>query len=148
MQNLVYLDKNRVPVTNSRLIAQAFGKRHDNVLQAIDRMLLKMTPELRLFWVEHCKMFALPADLPVNSDGSPRYRRTLEMTREGFVLLAMGFIGRAAFSKKLEYIAEFNRLEADLLSTTPRAALVSIPGLGNPAPLSPAAFRRMGLQGL
>lgn len=41
-----------------------------------------------------------------------RQVRFFEMTRKGFVLLAMGFTGRTALAFKSRYIDEFDRMEA------------------------------------
>ena len=47
-------------------------------------------------------------------DGYQRPQRGFELTRDGFMLLAMGFTGAKALQFKLAYIAKFNAMEAEL----------------------------------
>ena len=49
-----------------------------------------------------------------NMQGTTRQDSAYRMTREGFMLLAMGFTGKEALRWKLAYIAAFNRMEAEL----------------------------------
>jgi hypothetical protein len=46
--------------------------------------------------------------------------RTIDMTKDGFTFLVMGFTGRKAASFKEAYIARFNEMEAEI-----RAAAIS-----------------------
>ncbi|WP_394258314.1 Rha family transcriptional regulator [Xanthobacter autotrophicus] len=68
-------------VTSSRDVAAFFGKRHDHVLRDIDALILQA-----------------PACLPNFGEGSytlpstkMQQHRCFDMTRDGFMLLAMGF---------------------------------------------------------
>jgi len=47
-------------------------------------------------------------------DGQGIDRRTFDMTRDGFTLLAMGFTGAKALKFKIRYIKAFNAMEAAL----------------------------------
>ena len=104
-------------IANSRDVAEAFGKRHDNVLRDIDD-LISHTSDLRDgFFLEV-------------QDAHPtvarRMIRSFDMDRDGFALLAMGFTGTKAMKFKLAYIAAFNRMEAELkrhASAAPRATI-------------------------
>lgn len=101
MNELVYL-KNNAAVCDSLQVAEKFGKRHDNVLQAIDSLretLLKIEEHSELFCVSRRK-----AD-----DG--HYHRMYLMNRDGFSLLVMGFTGKDALAWKLQYIKAFNQME-------------------------------------
>lgn len=101
MNELVYL-KNNAAVCDSLQVAEKFGKRHDNVLQAIDSLretLLKIEEHSELFCVSRRK-----AD-----DG--QYHRMYLMNRDGFSLLVMGFTGKDALAWKLQYIKAFNQME-------------------------------------
>lgn len=64
-------------------VAACFGKRHDNVLRAIDE-LCGMSVEAFLNF-EVC---------PYQTHEQGRSYRNFNMTRDGFTLLAMGFTGR------------------------------------------------------
>ena len=109
--------------TTSRAIAEHFGKRHDNVLQSIDR--LECSPEFRrLNFQESFCMVEVP-------NGAFRQQRMFELTRDGFVFLVMGFTGPKAARWKEAYIAAFNAMEAQLAARTPapEALLATMAGL-------------------
>ena len=96
-----------IVTTSSLQIAHFFGKRHSHVLRAIKNLLSEM-PE------GYAPNFGLiQADVDL---GNGRTRKTpaYRMTREGFMLLAMGFTGKEALRWKLSFIAAFNRMEAEL----------------------------------
>ena len=97
-----------IVTTTSLQVAQFFGKRHDNVLRAI-RALIRETAadDYRLNFEEVIVDF-------INGKGGAQNGTAYRMTREGFMLLAMGFTGKEALRWKLAYIAAFNRMEAEL----------------------------------
>lgn len=100
MQNkqLVHFSHNRL-VTTSLLIAQNFGKKHKNVLQAIKELdCSKDFGELN---------FQPTTYLTEQNKEMPMY----EITRDGFVFLCMGFTGAAAAQWKERYINAFNQME-------------------------------------
>jgi Rha family phage regulatory protein len=99
---------NGIVTTTSVQVAQFFGKRHDNVLRAI-RVLLSEggSSDYRLNFEEVTMDFT-------NGKGGVQSGTAYCMTREGFMLLAMGFTGKEALRWKLAYIAAFNRMEAEL----------------------------------
>lgn len=80
-------------------VARVFGKRHDNVLSSIASLAQSAPRDLLTF-----KEISY-------SDGYGRQQRAVEMTRDGFTLLAMGFTGAKALQFKLAYIAKFNEME-------------------------------------
>lgn len=94
-------------VVRSTEIAKHFGKRHDHVLRDIDRLIRESevhSPSLggEIFFATSFK-----------NDRNREYREFL-MNRDGFSLLAMGFLGPKAFAWKLKYIAAFNQMEQTL----------------------------------
>lgn len=88
-------------LTTSRDVAEKFDKRHDHVLRDIDNLLRNIdSPNLgSLFRLE------------MMPDGQGILRRSYDMTRDGFALLAMGFTGARAIKWKLAYIEAFNTME-------------------------------------
>lgn len=89
-------------VTTSQAVAEYFIKRHDNVIQKLKS--LDCSPEfnaLNFKAVDYC-------------DAKGEKRPMYEMTKDGFVFLVMGFTGKKAAAFKEAYIAEFNRMEAEL----------------------------------
>lgn len=92
--------------TTSNQVADHFGKRHDNLLQAIDK--LGCSEDFRLLnFQETFQVVATP-------NGGARTDREVTMTRDGFTILCMGFTGRAAMQWKEKYIAAFNAMERAL----------------------------------
>ena len=102
MNELVYL-KTDEAMTDSLTVAESFGKRHDNVMAAIEKLVrgLPKNKDTQLFvktWYKH----------PQNGE---RYAKYL-MNRDGFSLLVMGFTGKKALAWKLKYIDAFNKMES------------------------------------
>ena len=95
--------ENEVPKTTSLLVAKFFGKRHSEVLRKID--LLDCSKEFSE------RNFASADYL----DEQGKFRRMVNMTKDGFVFLVMGFTGKKSAQFKEAYINEFNRM-ADFLN--------------------------------
>lgn len=102
MNELVVLGQNDQPVTTSVLVAQKFGKRHGYVIDAV-RKLIDST--------EKSVQFFQPSTY---IDESGKQNAMFVMNRDGFTLLAMGFTGKKALKFKMDYIAAFNDMEAEL----------------------------------
>lgn len=96
-----------VPAVDSKVIADAFGKTHRNVLVDI-RKLVSDTGDFG----EH--NFLLSEYTSLQNKKLPCYM----MTRDGFALLAMGFTGKEALAWKVKYIQAFNAMEHALLERT------------------------------
>lgn len=86
-------------VTNSRNIADVFGKRHDNVLRDIEALKKDILNFEEMFTED-----TLP-------DTYGRKQKVYFINRDGFSLLAMGFTGSEATKWKLKYIEAFNKME-------------------------------------
>ena len=99
-------ERDGIPVTTSRAVAEQFGKNHKEVLRAIENTItqLKETEEGRAF---NERNFA-PISL---RDAMNREKPAYLLTRDGFTLLAMGFTGAKAVQFKVAYINAFNRME-------------------------------------
>lgn len=129
MQNksLVRQDGERLFVT-SLDISNRFGKQHKNVLQAIEN--LECSAEFRRL------NFQPTSYNRPNPNGGPGIPTPMvEITRDGFSFLCMGFTGAQAAVWKERYIAAFNQMET---------ALRSLPA---PAPELPAVTRSPRLEG-
>jgi Rha family phage regulatory protein len=98
-------------VTTSLVISQQFQKQHKDVLKAIAN--LDCSDEFRQ------RNFAPTVQYranPTGGNGIPS--KIYEMTKDGFMYLAMGFTGAKAAQWKERFIAEFNRM-ADMLNNRP-----------------------------
>jgi len=71
-------------LANSRHVAEVFGREHRNVLQAIDR-------------IDCSEEFNRHNFLPIEyQDSRGRLQRAVDMTKDGFTFLVMGFTGSTA----------------------------------------------------
>ena len=100
MSDLVRINSNQV-VTDSRSVAEHFGKQHKNVLQTIENLAAE-NPATKLLFYE--------ATFENRGKQYPMYL----MNRDGFSLLVMGFTGAKALEWKLKYINAFNAMEKAL----------------------------------
>lgn len=103
--DLMIFERKEHAVVSSRVIAERFNKRHDNLLQAIHALKVgllenKETPTsyfIKSYYTEE-----------QNGQTYPEYL----CTRDGFSLLVMGFTGKEALEWKVKYINAFNQMEA------------------------------------
>ena len=91
-------------VTTSRQVAKAFGKNHKDVLRRIRN--LGCPPD---FTERNFAQCFENNDL-ANGKPEPFYR----ITKDGFVMLVMGFTGKAAMAVKIAYISAFNAMAAHI----------------------------------
>ena len=97
-------------ITSSLLVAEAFHKEHKDVLRKIESLDIAENFSSAHFYahVQKIKAGAVTRDSKV-------YR----MTKDGFMLLVMGFTGKRAMDIKIAYINAFNRMAAQLAQQTP-----------------------------
>lgn len=121
-------ERDGVPVTTSRALADHFGKLHKDVLRAIENTVaqLNQTEEGKSFTERN---FAPSRYLDSTGRELPMYL----LTRDAFTLLAMGFTGSRALAFKVAYINAFNRME-QLLTGRAEAQAIPAPTV-SPAPL-------------
>lgn len=100
------IESNRV-VVSSRDVARVFEKEHKNVLRDIRG--LGCSGDFN----------ALNFELVEYKDAKGEIRPEYFMTRDGFVLLVMGYTGDVAMRFKEAYIWEFNRMERELQGKMP-----------------------------
>lgn len=99
-------------MTDSRKVAQEFGKRHDSVLRAYRKM--QCSKEFALHNFVEC--------LEINHLANGKPEPVIQMTKDGFMFLVMGFTGREAAKKKEAFIRAFNEM-ADFIRTQADGAL-------------------------
>lgn len=96
--------KDNVPSTNSRDVAEYFGKRHKDVLRRIKNLCREMSKEFGR------RNFTPSSYLTEQGREQPSY----DMTKKGFTLLVFGFTGKEARQFQLKYIERFEEMEAAL----------------------------------
>jgi Rha family phage regulatory protein len=91
---------NDEPMVSSRQVAEKFNKGHREVLRAAESVMLSIDAEFNR------RNFA-----PITySDSKNRSQPEILLTKDGFLLLAMGFTGPEAMKWKVRFIDAFNRL--------------------------------------
>ena len=108
MEALVKVENNQI-VTDSRSVAEHFGKQHYHVIRDIENLVNKTGGKdaSKIGW-----MF----QETTMSDSYGRQQKAYLMNRDGFSLLVMGFTGKKALEWKLKYIDAFNEMEKQLVN--------------------------------
>lgn len=107
MTDLVFKGQNAQVLTNSLLVAEKFGKRHADVVRAIENSLTKGSESTN---AKLRSSFLLSSYIDNKGEERPMYI----MDRDGFSVIAMGFTGDKAMDFKVEFISAFNAMEKKL----------------------------------
>ena len=103
MKNELVNVVNGKAVCTSLMVAEKFGKEHFNVLRDIEN--LECSQEFR----------AINYELSSYKSKQGKQIPMIQMTRDGFSVLVMGFTGKEAMAWKEKYIAAFNAMEDELI---------------------------------
>lgn len=96
------------PVTTSEFVAKAFGKKHCNVLAKIEEICTQV-PDF------FGKLNFKPTERErKNNLGFVIKDKVYELTKNGFMLLVMGFTGKEAMAIKIAYINAFDTMAEKL----------------------------------
>ena len=98
MSELVYLKKDE-PMTDSLRVADTFGKRHGDVIRAIEKIINDSTQN----WVECFKQTTY-------KDESGKSNKMYLMNEKAFSVLVMGFTGKKALEWKWKYADAFEKM--------------------------------------
>ena len=98
------------PVTSSRIVAEYFGKRHNDVLRGIRDLIEKNT--------DLSKSFIAREEQIETGNGASRSNPVFLMDQKGFCILAMGFTGSKALEFKCAFYDEFERMKHELEAPT------------------------------
>ncbi|MGL6512955.1 Rha family transcriptional regulator [Aeromonas hydrophila] len=102
------------PVTTSLKVAEVFGKQHKDVLRKIEQ--LDCPSE---FASAHFCAHVENQQVGVTRRDMKHY----EMTKDGFMLLVMGFTGKQAMATKIAFINAFNWMAEQLANQRPQPAI-------------------------
>lgn len=97
-------------LTNSRDVAEWFEKRPGDVLR--DIRALEIDADLRRSWFRE----------RMQPDAYGREQISIDMTRDGFTILVMGWTGARAMEFKIRYIQAFNEKDAALKDAANKAS--------------------------
>lgn len=101
----IFYDAKDTARANSLKVAKIFNKRHDHVLRDIAKI---TTPKSGVSADFRERNFALSS----YKDSTGRKQPCYELTRDGFMLLVMGYEGAKAMQLKEAYIKRFNQMES------------------------------------
>lgn len=114
-----------IVLTDSVRVSRFFGKRHDQVIEAIDNIHVSDAFRAENFLeIETIEKFG----------ATTRKRRVVEMRFSGFIRLIMGFTGKKAGIMKEAYIRRFEAMERELAERNappPREGLVDLNDLAS-----------------
>lgn len=117
-EKIIITSAHETPTTTSLNVAKVFDKRHDHVIRDIENLISsKLRNETdNNSQIDSPNLGALKnwffESTYINSRG--KVYKCYEMTKDGFVLLAMGFTGEKALALKITYIEQFNAMEKEL----------------------------------
>ena len=120
MEALVKVEHNQI-VTDSRSVAEHFGKQHQHVIRDIKNLVNKAEEK------DVSKIGRMFYETTV-PDSYGRQQKAYLMNRDGFSLLVMGFTGAKALEWKLKYIDAFNEMEKQLVNKN----TLALPDFTNP----------------
>lgn len=108
-------------VTTSLQVADAFGKQHKHVIEAI---------ESKLSTAENSALLEMFQESTYQARNG-KLNKMYYMNRDGFTFIAMGFTGQKADGFKLKYISAFNQMEKSVkapmqLPSTPQEMLALV----------------------
>lgn len=116
MTSIEVYEQDGIQKTNSKNVADVFNKPHRDVTKAIRD--LDCSDEFR------ARNFSQSSYLSKQN----KKLSCIEMTRDGFAFLCMGFNGKKAASFKEAYISEFNRMADALNDISSRINRLTIEG--------------------
>lgn len=107
--NLVEI-KNGQPTTSSLKVAEVFEKQHKDVLRDIRELKTTVDKNLESADLRSVDLSMFQEDFYEVSNNNRKYPM-FNMNKDGFVLLVMGYTTKRATQFKLQYIAQFNKME-------------------------------------
>ncbi|MFB0637468.1 Rha family transcriptional regulator [Bacillus rugosus] len=114
MNQIVFIEGNQA-VTDSLTVAEVFGKRHADVIKSIETLNCSKEFTERNF------------SLSDYQDATGRTLKKYLIKRDGLTFLVFGYTGAKAALFKERYIAEFNRMEAELQKMTQPSYMIEDP---------------------
>jgi len=97
------------PVTNSLIVAQEFGKNHNTVLRDIRDLEIELKNS---FGPEELGLYKIVQSSYINSQN--KEQPMVQMNRDFFIMLVMGYRTKEAYKVKHKFIQAFNFMESEL----------------------------------
>jgi len=100
-----------VPMTTSRIVAEVFEKEHFNVLRDIEALIADMVKveeaDNQSSVEEYFQLTLTTVPMPNNAT---RKDKGFTLTKDGFLMLVLGYSGEKAVRFRMQFLKEFNRL--------------------------------------
>lgn len=122
---LKIINGKEVPAVTSLQVAEAFGKRHDNVLVDIRNTITKCSESFAALNFQESNY---SKDI---GDGILRVYPMYLLSKDGLMMLTMAYTSPEAMRVKEAYINRFNEMERELAA--PKIAGIPVPDFDNPA---------------
>lgn len=116
--SLKEINGKEVPAVTSQQVADSFGKRHDNVLRDIRETIAKCSESFT----------ALNFEFSEYADSTGRKLPMYLLSKDGLMMVTMGYTTPEAMAVKESYINRFNKMEKQLRNSVP-----GLPNFQNPA---------------
>lgn len=98
-----------IPVTDSLMVAEKFGKRHDTVLRDIRNLAKELVESLSK---EELGVYKFVESEYINEQN--KLQPCYKMNRDFFIMLVMGYRTKEAYKIKHQFIQAFNLMESEL----------------------------------
>jgi Rha family phage regulatory protein len=108
---------NNHAATTSLDVARVFEKNHKHVTESIRKLKIEIPNDIHMSNFRHVEI------IEENAIGGKVDKSYYEITKDGFILLAMGFTGKKALQFKLAYIEKFNAMERTIKGQTSQQAI-------------------------
>ena len=108
---------NGQPTVSSLQIARDFDKLHKNVIRDIENIKAQFSALTQKLEIQQNLTLPPIEKYFIDSTykaGTGKNYKSYEVTRDGFMLLSMGFTGEKALALKIAYIEQFNAMEKEL----------------------------------
>ena len=107
VSNLVYISNNQ-PMTDSKKLSEAVGIRHADVLRKIETILTNTSNDFKE------RNFVKLNIIEENAIGKKTSHSYFEMSRDGFLHIAMTFTGEKGTKLREQVITRFSEMECEL----------------------------------
>ena len=116
----------QIPAVTSLQVAEIFGKRHYDVMQDISRILPRLSAS---FMARNFSRYETEYKVGFGMKKISAYL----LSKDGFIMLTMGYTGEKAMQFKEAYINRFNEMEARLAQRVPDdPTALGLPDFRNP----------------
>ncbi|HEY9661978.1 MAG TPA: Rha family transcriptional regulator [Allocoleopsis sp.] len=120
MLELVYVNNDQI-WTDSKILADVFGKRHDHVIEKIEKQLAEYSEEF-----VSTNFSGDTHQIQIGEYGQTRESKIYRLTRDGFMAIGMTMTGKKSAQFREKVLQAFNAMEKALVSKQKPTDILSI----------------------